>query len=66
MVLIRFLLVLLLAASLAGSASAHKKHKEAAPVAAAAQPGEQRADEVVAHPMSPAVHEAVKEDVAKL
>lgn len=65
MVLIRFLLVLLLAGTLSGPVAAHKKH----PQQAHAEPGragQAEADRVVPHPMSPAVHEAVKGDLAKL
>ncbi len=71
MVLIRFLLLLLLAASAFAPAAAHKDHQKKMAEAAAAAKAEEEAarppaDAAVAHPMSPAVHEAIKEDVAKL
>ena len=71
MVLIRFILALLLAASAFAPAAAHKDHQKKMAEAAAAAKAEEKAarppaDAAVAHPMSPAVHEAIKEDVAKL
>jgi hypothetical protein len=71
LVLIRLILALLLASSAFAPAAAHKDHqKKMAEAAAAAKAQEEAsrlpAGEVVAHPMSPAVHEAIKEDVAKL
>ncbi len=69
--MIRLILALLLAASAFAPAAAHKDHqKKIAEAAAAAKAKEEAArppaDAAVAHPMSPAVHEAVKEDIAKL
>ena len=72
MVLIRLLLALLLAASFIAPAAAHKDHQkkmaEAAAAKAAAQANAPTAAPApaVVHPMSPVVHEAVKEDIAKL
>jgi hypothetical protein len=71
LVLIRFLLLLLFAAGAFAPAAAHKDHqKKMAEAAAAAKAKEEAArppaDALVAHPMSPAVHEAIKKDVARL
>lgn len=66
MVLIRLLLALLLLSAVA-PASAHKDHEKKMREAAAAKAAaEAQPKTVVAHPMSPAVHEAVKDDIAKL
>ena len=70
MVLIRLLLALLLAGGLAVPSAAHKDHQKKleAQAAAAAKATEAAPTDgnLVAHPMSPAVHEAVKKDIAKL
>ncbi len=67
MVLIRLLLALLLIGTALVPAQAHKDHqKKMAEAAAAAKAAEARGNQVVVQPMSPTVHEAVKEDIAKL
>ncbi|MDP9414659.1 MAG: hypothetical protein M3Q08_11355 [Pseudomonadota bacterium] len=71
MVLIRLILALLLAATALAPAAAHKDHQKkmaeaAAAAKAAEEAGQMPANAVVAHPMSPVVHEAVKEDLAAL
>lgn len=68
MVLIRLILALLLVGSLSLPAAAHKDHqkKMAEAAAKAAQESKSPTEAVVLHPMSPAVHEAVKEEVAAL
>ena len=64
MVLIRLLLLLLLVSGAGQSALAHKDHqKKAAAAKALEQSG---SGNPVLHPMSPAVHEAVKEDIDRL
>ena len=66
-VLIRLLLALLLIGSAFAPANAHKDHqKKMAEAAAAKAAAEEQAQPVVMQPMSPAVHEAIKDDVAKL
>lgn len=65
MVLIRALALLLLAFA-AVPAPAHKNHAEKVAQQKAAEQRRAAAAGVVPHPMSPAVHEAVKEDVARL
>ncbi len=66
----RLILALLLAASAFAPAAAHKDHQkkmaEAAAAAKAEEAAQLRANAAVAHPMSPVVHEAVKEDLAAL
>ena len=68
--MIRLILALLLAFSAFAPAAAHKDHQkkmaEAAAAAKAEEAARRSADAAVAHPMSPAVHEAIKEDVAQL
>lgn len=66
MVLIRLLLALMLAMSAFAPAAAHKDHQKKMAEAAAQQAAAAKAPAPVLHPMSPAVHEAVKEDIAKL
>lgn len=73
MVLIRLLLALLLVGASLAPASAHKDHaKKMAEAAAAAEAAEKGAGAAkapapaVVHTMSPAVHEAVKNDIAEL
>lgn len=65
------MLALLLAAALAAPSAAHKDHQkkmeaQAAAAAKAAEAAPTGGGNLVAHPMSPAVHEAVKEDIASL
>lgn len=69
--MIRLILALLLATSAFAPAAAHKDHQKKMAEAAAAAKAEQEAARrpagaAVDHPMSPVVHEAVKEDLAKL
>ena len=67
MVLIRLLLALLLTLGSFAPAAAHKDHQKKMAEAAAKKAAEAKAKgPVVVHPMSPAVHEAVKDDVAEL
>ena len=66
MVLIRLLLALSLALGASAPASAHKDHQKKMEEAARKAAEPQANAPVVAHPMSPAVHEAVKEDLAEL
>ena len=71
MVLIRLLLALMLVLGASAPASAHKDHQKKMAEAAAAKAAAEKATpaksgEVVLHPMSPAVHEAVKKDIEVL
>ena len=67
MVLIRLLLALLLIGSALAPAAAHKDHQKKMAEAAAKKAAEEAgAQKVVVQPMSPVVHEAVKDDVAEL
>ena len=69
MVLIRLLVALLLIGGTFAPAVAHKDHQKKMAEAAAAKAAAEKqaqAGQVVMHPMSPAVHEAIKEDVAEL
>lgn len=66
MVLTRLFLALLLAISAFAPASAHKDHQKKMAEAAAQKAAAEKASKPVLHPMSPAVHEAVKDDIAAL
>jgi uncharacterized membrane protein len=63
MVLIRALALLLLALAIA-PAAAHKDHEKAAEQRAQQQ--RRAAAKIIPHPMSPAVHDAVKDDLARI
>jgi uncharacterized membrane protein YidH (DUF202 family) len=61
------LVAVLLALALAGPAAAHKDHQKKVEQTSTAQATvPDPAGEVVSHPMSPAVHEAVKDDIARM
>jgi uncharacterized membrane protein len=67
MVLIRLLLALVLMCGAVAPAAAHKDHQNKMAEAAAAREAAAAENErPVLHPMSPAVHEAVKDDIQEL